>query len=62
MEMEETNELRFWKFLIKEIPKIPEHKYLMERAIQLLTENEYKLSKLVEYDQLNLIVSLFEEY
>ncbi len=62
MELEETMELKFWRFLVKEIPNCPQNLYQRQKLVELLNNNQHKLRHLKNEDQVTLVAYIYEEY
>ena len=62
MELEETQEIKFWKFIVKEIPNVPENQGVLGALYNFLVNSRIKLNLLNNYDQIPVAMCLMEEY
>jgi hypothetical protein len=62
MELEETQEIKFWKFIVKEIPNVPENQGVLGALYNFLVNSRIKLNHLNNYDQIPVSICLMEEY
>lgn len=62
MEVEEVTEIKFWRFIVKEIPIHESNVYLRQELLNLLQSNQHKLNNLRGGDQISVVSYIYEEY